>query len=73
MDTRIEVLAEVILDRAKLNADLFAEGRNRGDKYHAYRRIENLCRDMLGVLEEYRRDHPEEYASAEPFHTTIRG
>lgn len=63
MDTRIEVLAEVICDHAKHHADLLyeAQGRDRGYKYHAYRRIENLCVEIFDVLEQYRQSHPEEY------------
>lgn len=63
MDTRIEVLTEVVCDYAKGKADLLyeAQGRDRGYKYHAYRRIENLCIEIFDVLEQYRQNHPEEY------------
>lgn len=57
MDTRIEVLAEVIRDHAKHHADLLCGG----DKYHAYRRIENLCAEISEVIEQYRQDHTQEY------------
>jgi hypothetical protein len=71
MDTRIEVLAEVICDHAKHHADLLHEGGNPRDKdkYRAYRRIEWLCVEVFEALEQYRQAHPEEY---EPVKRTSR-
>jgi hypothetical protein len=69
MDTKIEVLADVILEYAKNKADLFDQGRNYADKYRAYRRIEWLSVEMLDVLEQYRQAHLEEY---EPVKRTSR-
>jgi hypothetical protein len=60
MDSRIEELAEIILERAKGVADQITE-RNHSDTYRTYRRIERQAVDILAALREYRADHPEEY------------
>ncbi len=63
MDSRIEELALIIAERAGQAADNVrnAAGGVRGDRYHSWRRLHALARDMQAVIDEYRRDHPEEY------------
>jgi hypothetical protein len=63
MDTRVEELACIIHERAKESADNIrsAAGCERGDLYPCYRRLQSLAYEMLNVISEYRRDHPEEY------------
>lgn len=60
MDSRIEELAEIILERAKGAADPITE-RNHDDRYRTYRRIEWLATDILAALRQYRAEHPQEY------------
>lgn len=64
MDSRIEELAHIIAERAGDAADNTRKAADglRGDRYHAWRRLHALAREMLTVVEDYRRDHPEEYA-----------
>lgn len=62
MDSRIEELATIILERAKSSADLIKDGGLRDkDRYHTYRRFERLAVDMLTAIHEYRVDHRDEY------------
>jgi hypothetical protein len=61
MDSRIEELAQIILERSEDSADAIREGGVRDDRYHGYRRLQSLAADMLAVVKDYRRDHPEKY------------
>lgn len=60
MDSRIEELAEIILERAKGTADLIKTPSD-ADRYKAYRRCEWLAVEILSVIHDYRCDHQEEY------------
>ena len=62
MDSRIETLAEIILDRAKSSADTIGINNAReSDEYQTFRRLEWLAVDMLTALHEYRVAYPEKY------------
>lgn len=70
MDSRIEELAEVILERAKSTADALNESAKSTsaqvspqtvDRYKAYRRCEWLAVEVLTVIHDYRCDHREEH------------
>ena len=53
MDSRIETLAEIILDRAKSSADTIGINNAReSDEYQTFRRLEWLAVDMLTALHE---------------------
>lgn len=67
MDSRIEELAQIISERAGAAAENMrnASGGILGDRYHSWRRLHTLARDMQAVIDEYRRDHPEEYRDDE--------
>lgn len=67
MDSRIEELAQIISDRAGAAAENTrnAAGGILGDRYHSWRRLHTLARDIQAVIDEYRRDHPEEYRDDE--------
>ena len=60
MDSRIEELAQIIRERAGASADNLSKTKIEG-QYHYWRRLESLAVSMLRVIEEYRREHPEEY------------
>lgn len=63
MDSRIEELAQIIRERAgdaAKNVQAAADGY-RGDRYHSWRALERLAGEMQGVIDQYRRDHREEY------------
>ncbi len=61
MDSRIEELAQIIRERSGVSADNLSQAKIEG-KYDYYRRLESLAVSMLRVIEEYRREHPGEYA-----------
>lgn len=63
MDSRIEELAQIIRERAASAADNVRRAADgvRGDRYHSWRSLESLAMGMLRVIEDYRREHPEEY------------
>ena len=67
MDSRIEELAQIISERAGAAAENTrnAAGGILGDRYHSWRRLHTLARDIQAVIDEYRRDHPEEYRDDE--------
>lgn len=63
MDSRIEELAQIIRERAREaahNVQAAADGL-RGDRYHSWRRLENLAAEMQTVMGDYRKTHREEY------------
>ena len=57
MDTRIEELADIILDRCRD----YLPNRGYDDKNETYKTIAKLALDMLIATEGYRQRHPEEY------------
>lgn len=67
MDSRIEELAQAIVERAGAMSEnvIAAPGGIRGDRYRSWHRLHSLARGMLEVIDEYRRDHPEEYRDDE--------
>lgn len=67
MDSRIEELARLIAERAgdaAENVRRAADGL-RGDRYHSWRRLHYLAREMQTVIDDYRKAHPEEYEFTE--------
>ncbi len=69
MDSRIEELAEIILERAESSANAIGEGAKQGreltaaerDKYATYRRLQWSATEMLGWLHDFRINNPELY------------
>jgi hypothetical protein len=63
MDSRIEELAQIILERATdaaNNVQAAADGL-RGDRYHSWRRLAHLAGEMKTVIDDYRNAHRDEY------------
>lgn len=67
MDSRIEELAQIIAERAGVAVDNArnAAGGIMDNRYHYWRRLQALASDMQEVVDDYRRDHPEEYRDDE--------
>ena len=67
MDSRIEELAQIISERAGAATEKArnATGGIKDDRYQYWRRLHSLARDMQAAIDEYRRDHPEEYLDDE--------
>lgn len=61
MDTRIEELAQIILERAHTTAEQLMDNSERNEKYHSYRTVEQLATRILRVVADYRKEHPKEY------------
>lgn len=67
MDSRIEELALIIAEHAgeaSENVRRAADGQ-RGDRYHAWKRLHYLAREMQAVIDDYRKANPEEYEFTE--------
>lgn len=67
MDSRIEELALIIAERAGDAAESVRRAADglRGDRYHSWKRLHYLAREMQAVIDDYRKSHPEEYEFTE--------
>jgi hypothetical protein len=68
MDSRIEELAAIILERAESSANAINSGAVPGqvdkatrDRYATYRRLQWSATEMLSLIHDYRVNNPELY------------